>query len=167
MKSVVRALLLLLLAPGLRAAGPVLTVAGPDKALAFTAEEFAALPHLEVSALDPHGGATHRYSGVAMREILARAGAPLGDSLRGKSLQLVVVVHSRDGYSIAFALAEFDPAFSDRSILLADEQDGKPLPADSSPLRVIVPGDKKAARWARMVDAVEIRSAVAAPAAGR
>jgi hypothetical protein len=164
MKSLARGLLLLLLVPALRAADPVLTVTAPDKVLAFTAEEFAALPHVEISAYDPHGEATHKYSGVAMQEILARAGAPLGDKLRGKSLQLVVVAHSRDGYSIAFALAEFDPAFNDRSILLADTEDGKPLPDYASPFRMIIPGDKKAARWARMVNAIEIKSAVAAQA---
>jgi hypothetical protein len=164
MKSLLRGLLLLLLAPALRAADPVLKVTGPDKTLTFTAEEFAALPHTEISAYDPHGEATHKYSGVAMQEILARAGAPLGDKLRGKSLQLVVVAHSRDGYSIAFALAEFDPAFNDRSILLADTEDGKPLPDNASPFRMIIPGDKKAARWARMVNLIEIKSAVAAQA---
>jgi hypothetical protein len=164
MKSLLRGLLLLLLAPALRAADPVLTVTGPDKTLTFTAEEFAALPHTEISAYDPHGEATHKYSGVAMQEILARAGAPLGDKLRGKSLQLVVVAHSRDGYSIAFALAEFDAAFNDRSILLADTEDGKPLPDYASPFRMIIPGDKKAARWARMVNVIEIKSAVGAQA---
>jgi hypothetical protein len=164
MKSLLRGVLLLLLAPALRAAGPVLTVTAPDKILTFTAEEFAALPHTEISAYDPHGEATHKYSGVAMREILARAGAPLGDKLRGKALQLVVVAHSRDGYSIAFALAEFDPAFNDRSILLADTEDGKPLPGDASLFRIIIPGDKKAARWARMVTSIEIKSAVSAQA---
>ena len=164
MKSPLRGLLLLLLIPALRAADPVLTVTAPDKTLTFTAEEFAALPHMEISAYDPHGEATHKYSGVAMQEILARAGAPLGDKLRGKSLQLVVVAHSRDGYSIAFALAEFDPAFNDRSILLADTEDGKPLPDYASPFRMIIPGDKKAARWARMVDSMEIQSAVGAQA---
>jgi molybdopterin-dependent oxidoreductase-like protein protein len=162
-----RALLLLAAVSGLSAAEPVLTVTSADKTLTFTAEEFAALPHSEVSAYDPHGEATHKYSGVAMQEILARAGAPLGDKLRGRALQLIVVARSRDGYEIAFALAEFDPAFSDRSILLADTEDGKPLPDYASPFRMILPGDKKAARWARMVNSIEIRPAVSAPPAAK
>jgi hypothetical protein len=163
MRPIFRCLSFLLLAAGLRAAAPVLTVTRPDKTLTFTAEEFAALPHSEVTAVDPHGGASHAYSGVAMVEILGRVGAPLREKLRGKALQLVVVAHSRDGYAIAFALAEFDPAFNDRSILLADTQDGKPLPDNASPYRMIIPGDKKAARWARMVTSLELKSAVAAP----
>jgi DMSO/TMAO reductase YedYZ molybdopterin-dependent catalytic subunit len=166
MTSLVRSLLFFAVASGLSAAEPVLTVTAPDRTLTFTQEEFTALPHMEITATDPHGGASHKYSGVAMQEILARAGAPLGDKLRGRALQLMVIAHSRDGYAIAFALAEFDPSFNDRSILLADAQDGGPLPDNASPLRMIIPGDKKAARWARMVTSMEIRSAVpAAPAA--
>jgi hypothetical protein len=165
MTRLVRGLLFLMVVSALPAAGPVLTVTAPDKTLTLTAEEFAALPHMEISAFDPHGEATHRYSGVAVQEVLARAGAPLGDKLRGKALQLIVVAHSRDGYAIAFTLAEFDPAFNDRTILLADTEDGKALPDYASPFRMIIPGDKKAARWARMVNALEIKSAVAAPPA--
>jgi hypothetical protein len=168
MTSCIRVLAFLALASGLSAAEPVLTVTGPDRTLSFSAADFAALPHTEISAFDPHGKADHKYSGVAMGEILARAGAPMGDKLRGRAaLQLVVIAHSRDGYAIVFALAEFDPAFSDRPVLLADAEDGKPLPDTAGPLRMVLPGDKKAARWARMVDSIEIRPALAAAPAAK
>ena len=43
------------------------------------------------------------------------------------------------------------PGFTDRVILLADRRDGKPLSAREGPFQVIVPGEKKHARWVRQV----------------
>ena len=62
-----------------------------------------------------------------------------------------VVVEAADGYRAAFALAELDPAFIDRVILLADHRDGKSLAAKDGPLQIIVPGEKKHARWVKQV----------------
>ena len=56
----------------------------------------------------------------------------------------LVVVRRRDGHSALLALAEFDPACSARTGLLA-------------------PGETKGARWARRVSSVEIASLPAAP----
>ena len=71
-------------------------------------------------------------------------------------MQLVVVARSRDGYAVVYALAEFDESFSSRTILLADKDDGQPLPEKSAPFQLITPSDKKGARWARMVTSLEI-----------
>jgi DMSO/TMAO reductase YedYZ molybdopterin-dependent catalytic subunit len=54
------------------------------------------------------------------------------------------------------ALAEFDPGFSDRSIILADQQDGQSLPDNAAPFRVVVPGDSHRARWIRQVKSIEV-----------
>ena len=63
---------------------------------------------------------------------------------------------TRDNYEVAYALAEFDEAFSDRTILLVDRQDGQPLFPGTGPVRLLLPGDKRPARWARMVSSLEI-----------
>jgi DMSO/TMAO reductase YedYZ molybdopterin-dependent catalytic subunit len=83
-------------------------------------------------------------------------GAPLGDSLRGKALTLVVRITGNDNYSVVFALAEFDSGFTDRTIILADQQDSQPLPDNAAPFRVVVPGDTRPARWVRQVKSIEI-----------
>lgn len=147
---------LLALAP-LRAADLVaLTVSGGGKTLTYTLADFAALPHLAVTAVDPHARVPHQYSGVLVHDLLAKVGMPGGDALRGALLRQAVIVRASDGYATLFALAEFDENFSDRTIILADRQDGEPLPPTLGPLRLIVPNDKRAARWARMVTALEI-----------
>jgi hypothetical protein len=52
-----------------------------------------------------------------------------------------------------------DHASTERVDLFADLRDGKFLPAAEGPLRVIVPGEKRQARWVRQVRAPMIRRA--------
>jgi DMSO/TMAO reductase YedYZ molybdopterin-dependent catalytic subunit len=150
------ALLLSAVAVGRLAAEPLLTLISPEKTVVLSADDFRALPHTDLTAMDPHAKEQHKYSGVLVSDLLAKVDAPLGEKLRGKALQTGVIVRSKDGYGILFALAEFDDAFSDRTLMLADTEDGQPLPANAAPLRLIAPGDKRAARWARMVTSLEV-----------
>jgi hypothetical protein len=154
------ALLVLLLAgAGHRAfAEPALRVIAAGQSLALTLDELALLTDTDLTIVDPHDKTEHRYSGIPVRDLLARVGAPLGEKLRGPALRLAVVMRAKDGYATLFALAEFDEQFSDRTLLLADSEDGKPLSANAGPLRIIAPGDKRAARWARMVTSIEVIS---------
>ncbi len=149
---------LLLTAVANAADEPLLKVSTPEKTLTLTAAEFAALPHTETTVPDPHTKADRHFAGVALRELLTRVGAPLGEKMRGPSLQLAVLFRAKDGYAVIFALSEFDEALGNRALLLADSEDGKPLADKAAPLELIVPGDKKAARWARMVTSIEIVS---------
>jgi DMSO/TMAO reductase YedYZ molybdopterin-dependent catalytic subunit len=98
------------------------------------------------------------FEGVALSEVLARAGVPMGDQLRGKdALSRVVIASARDGYQVAYSIAEVDAAFSNQVVLLADRRDGKPLLPDTGPLQIVVPNDRRAARWIRQVTAIEVR----------
>ncbi len=116
----------------------------------FSAEDLAKLPRQTVKA-KAHDGAESQYEGVALVEILTKAGVPFGKDLRGKAMVLYVVAEASDGYRAVFALPELDPTYSDRMILLADHRDGKPLSAKEGPLQIVVPGEKKHARWVRQV----------------
>jgi hypothetical protein len=125
----------------------ILTVRSAGAApLTFSAAEFSALPHTDLTLVSPHDQKEHRYTGVNVRELLTRAAAPLGEKLRGPAQQLGVLLRSKDGYAVLFALAEFDESFSTRALILADRIDGQPLPDTAAPLQLIAPGDKKAAR---------------------
>ena len=137
-----------------------------QKTLLLSADDFGRLARTEVVATDPHEKASHRYSGVAVSELLAGVGAPLGDKIHGPALQMAVLVRSADGYAVLFALPEFDPSFSDRTIIVADRIDGAPIAGKFGPLRLIAPGDRHAARWARMVRSIEVVQP-AGPAAPR
>jgi DMSO/TMAO reductase YedYZ molybdopterin-dependent catalytic subunit len=153
----------MLAATALRGAEPALTVGFAGKETSFEEAALAALPHQDVTAFDFHEKRDHVYTGVPVRDLLANAGVEFGEKLRGKGLRQVVIVHCRDHYDIVFALAEFDDAFNSRAILLVDREDGQPLPEGQGPLRLVVPGDKRPARWARMVTSLEVVSVGAGP----
>jgi hypothetical protein len=156
------ALMLATLAPASESAEgamALLTIQPLDgEPLSFTAAEWAQLPRASVRTTE-HGGGQASFEGVAVSELLQRAGAPLGQALRARNQRLYLVARAADGYEVVFALAEFDPAFSDRVILIADRRNGEPLGPAEGPLRLVVPGDKAQARWVRMLQAVRIQTA--------
>jgi DMSO/TMAO reductase YedYZ molybdopterin-dependent catalytic subunit len=119
------------------------------------AADVADLPHTELRAVDSHGKGG-LFRGVEVLELLHRAGAASGEALRGSHLRDVVRVECADGYIVAFTLAELDPGLGARRVLLADALDGKPLGADQGPWRLVVPDDKRPARWARQVRKVTV-----------
>jgi DMSO/TMAO reductase YedYZ molybdopterin-dependent catalytic subunit len=123
----------------------------------LSASELAALPHQSVTiATEKHG--SQACQGVPVAALLQRAGAPLGPALRGRNMRLYVLVKARDGYAAVFALPEFDSGFTDRTILLIDRCQGHALDAFDGPLRVIVPGEKRHARWVRQVTEIDVIS---------
>ncbi len=141
-------------------AAAFLTVVTPEKTTTFTAAEFAALPHSDLKLAEQRDKQERTFSGVPMRELLTKIGAPLGDKFRGPALTLGVLVRCKDGYTVLYSVAEFDENFSTRTILLADREEGAMLPPSSAPLRLIAPGDKRGARSARQVVSIEVISAV-------
>lgn len=98
------------------------------------------------------------WEGVHLREVLERAGAPLGERLRGGATTMVVVVGAADGYRSVFALAEFDAAFGNLEAVLADTRDGQPLDAKEGPFRLVLPTHKRQARSVRQITWIELRA---------
>jgi DMSO/TMAO reductase YedYZ molybdopterin-dependent catalytic subunit len=129
-----------------------------DRPLVLRPADLEALPRQRVTVTDDRGART-TYEGVPVFELLQRAGAPLGKRLRGAQMKLYVIVDASDGYQVVFALPEFDPGFTDRVILLADRRDGHPLSAPEGPFRIVVPGEKRHARWVREVIDLDIQQA--------
>ena len=101
-------------------------------------------------------GNDHTYSGVVLATLLQKAGATLGKDLRGENLTKYVLIDAADGYQVVFALAELDKDFTDRTIILADQMDGKPLPVADGPFRIIVQDEKKPARCMKQVTAMRV-----------
>ena len=133
-----------------------ITVRGDLSApLTLKADDLAGMPRETVSVPDQDGSKVS-YEGVPLREILTRAGAPLGKSLRGKALTTYVLAKAHDDYAVLFALAEVDAAFGNESILVADKRDGKPLFGYQGPFRLVCPNDKAGARSVRMLETLEL-----------
>ena len=122
--------------------------------LALDAKALAAMPHEQVTAA-AHDEPVSRWAGVKLQDVLARAGVPLDQPLRGKALATFVRVTAADHYQVVFGLSDLDPTLGNTQVLLVDTRDGKPLDKDG-PFRLLVPGDKRPARWVRDVIAIDV-----------
>ncbi|MFB6456354.1 molybdopterin-dependent oxidoreductase [Chitinophaga sp. Hz27] len=114
--------------------------------LTLTLESLNQMKKSSVTAADKDGK-SHVYSGVALYDILQAAGVTFGSALRGENMAKYLLVKSGDGYEVLFSLPEIDPAFNDKTILVAMESDGQALPQGKGPYRLVVPGEKRPARW--------------------
>jgi hypothetical protein len=119
---------------------------------------FAGMKQVTVK-VTANDGREHTYSGVSLYDILTQADAIPNKQLRGKSLTKYVLVSAADGYQVVIALPEVDPAFTDKTIILANKEDGEDLAANFGPYRLIVPGDKKPARSAMRVVSIDVLTA--------
>ncbi len=119
-----------------------------------TAAQIENLPHLTVDTHDHDKPA--RFEGVPLSALLSIAGIQLGDAMHGQRMTEALLVEAADGYKVVFALAELDPAFATREIILANKRDGKPLDAKEGPFRIVAPGDKRPARWIRQVTTLRV-----------
>ncbi len=109
-------------------------------------------------------GADHTFDCVPLVSFLKAAGAdanfvmqPGADpNVKNPHLRRVVIVTGRDGYAVVFSLAELLPAIGDRTVWLALDEDGKPLPEGDGPMRLIVPDDKMPGRAVHEIASIEL-----------
>jgi len=135
--------------------GQSLSVGGAVKEpLQLKVEDLAAMPRASVET--ENDGLRVKYEGVWLHEILKKAGAPVGQQLRGKALASYVVATAEDGYQVVFSLGELDAMITGGEMLVADRADGKALAGAQGPLRLVVAKDKRGARSVRMLTKIEV-----------
>jgi hypothetical protein len=66
-----------------------------------------------------------------------------------------MVVEAKDGYRATFAWAELDSSFMDKSVYVVTKRDGKPLSDKDGPFQLLVPGEKRSARWVSTGDGAQ------------
>jgi len=122
--------------------------------LTLTLEDLAKMPRQTVHMPNPDGSMA-AYEGVALIDVLKKAGVPFGGELRGKALSNYVLAQASDGYQVIFTPGEIDPSFGNTTILIADHRDGAPLSGNQGSLRLVVANDKEGARSVRMLETLE------------
>ena len=146
---------------------PALTTAAEDiQTLLTVRQDGAVLGTFSLAALEAAGavavaveddsGKSSDYIGVPIAHLLESVGVALGKSVSGKRLAEFVIVRAVDGYRVLFSLAETDPIFRERTLLLCYRKNGGPLPSKEGPLRLVVADEKRHARWVRQVTAIEL-----------
>jgi hypothetical protein len=140
---------------------PTLRISGTAiQSTELSAKDMAQMPRLSLDIQEPHHGEMQHYEGVRLSDLLAKAGVPLGDKLRGRAMATYVLARASDGYAVVYSLAELDPAMTDNRIMVADRMNGKSLDSKEGPFKVVVPGDKRPARWIRMLTVLQVENAV-------
>jgi len=117
--------------------------------------DLEALPHVKVTASE-HGSPPVSFEGVTLKSVLEKTGVTFGESMKGKRLTNCLLVEAADGYRAVIALPELDPAFTDKQTVLAFLRDGKPLGEKEGPYRIVIPDEKRMARWVRQVTALKV-----------
>jgi len=127
--------------------------ASSGKQVILSRADLQSLPPLTVTAGDV------TYQGASLNSVLEKAGVTFGDSLRGKRLASFLLVEAADGYRVVIALPELDPAFTSKQIILAYLRNGQPLDAKEGPYRIVIPDEKRMARWVRQVTTLKVMDA--------
>ncbi|MCD9033662.1 hypothetical protein LDO32_18280 [Luteimonas sp. Y-2-2-4F] len=140
--------------PRLRASSPRPPAVPSPVAVPLDEATLARLPRSAVSAR-VHETTLH-CEGVPLIALLRASGAVPEGPLRGPHLSRYVLVGARDGYRVVFSLAELDPGTGDRAAWIVDRCGGAPLDAETGPLRLLVPGDVRAARSVRQLEAITV-----------
>jgi hypothetical protein len=104
-------------------------------------------------------GAPVTFQGVLLADVLSKVALPTGDKFHHTAASYYLLVEAQDGYRAVFAWAELDPTFMDKAIYVVTGRDGKPLADKDGPFQLVVPGEKRNARWVRQVTALRLRQA--------
>jgi hypothetical protein len=98
-------------------------------------------------------GRTRRATGVPLDKLLGKAGfnaGPMGKDVPAREKRSgwkkAVVATAADGFQAVFSCAELFPEMGPTRALVAWEIDGKPLPAEEAPFRLVVTTDKEPSR---------------------
>ena len=127
-----------------------------EKRLSLTREDLLHMPRKTLKVMNPHENKEETYEGVLLAELLKRAGVPQGAQLRGAAMATYVQADAADGYRVIFSLAELDADFQDSDVIVADTMNGAPLDDKTGPFRLVVPHDKRPARWIKTVQSLTV-----------
>jgi DMSO/TMAO reductase YedYZ molybdopterin-dependent catalytic subunit len=144
------------------AVGPVLEVAG-------AVAKPGALKLAELEAMEPvtatwsSHGESHQVHGVALDKLLTRLGFEVG--VMGKDVpkrdkrkgwRMAIRASAPDGFEAILSCAEVFESMGATRAMIVWKVDGKPLPADRGPLRLVVLTDKEPSRSVHSVRKLEV-----------
>jgi hypothetical protein len=136
--------------------GSVVVYGEGTKTTTFDPAGLAAMARRQVTGPNHDGDGTSVFSGVALKDLLVRAGAIDAERLTSRDYRRWVEIQAADGYRVVYALTELEPDFRPAVPILADRQNGEPLPADVGPFQVVMPDEKRHGRWVRQVTCLRV-----------
>jgi len=134
----------------------ILTVDG--KAMTFSVAELKAMPQKTLKVHNAHNNMDQTYSGVALGDLLAKAGFVADKTTQKKMLHSYLRVEGTDKYWVVYSLTEVEGSEHDGDVIVATSVDGKGLGADGE-LKLVSTEDKKPQRWVRNLAAISLKTA--------
>jgi hypothetical protein len=103
-------------------------------------------------------GDSATLSGPLLWDVLQKVNATSPQASGRQRGSTYVKITGSDGVSAVIALVEIDPSFTMRTIIVADQRNGKALDAVEGPWRVIIPDDIRHARWIRALKSITVET---------
>ena len=135
-----------------------LTLTVDGKATTLSVAELKAMPQKTVKVHNEHTKADETYSGVALGDVLAKAGFVVSQTTHQKMLRSYLKVVGTDKYWVLYSLTEVEGSEHEGDVIVATAMDGKALGADGA-LKLVSTGDKKPQRWVRNLTAIALVAA--------
>lgn len=134
-----------------------LTVNGIEQTAVVSEDDLSNLTQHTVTTTDH--GAQVTFQGVLLTDLLQKVDLPTGEKFHSTAASYYLVAAGHDGYRAVFSWAEADSSFMDKPVYVVMNRDGKPLSEKDGPLELVVPGEKRNARWVRQLVALRLRRA--------
>ena len=134
-----------------------LTVNGIGHTAIVSESDLSNLPQHTVTTTDH--GAQVTFQGVLLADLLKKVDLPTGEKFHSTAASYYLLAEGHDGYRAVFSWAEVDSSFMDKPVYVVMKRDGKPLSENDGPFELVVPGEKRNARWVRQLIALRVRRA--------
>lgn len=125
-----------------------LTLTVNGRSIQLSLAELAALPQTSVKVHNEHTKREETYTGVAMIDLLPRAGLALNPETEQLRYHSYVRAQGTDRYFVLYSVSEMDPAHHNAQAIVATHVDGHDLGQDGR-LKLVSTADTKPARWVR------------------
>jgi hypothetical protein len=135
-----------------------LAVNADGKTTTFSVADLKAMPQKTVKVHNEHTKMDETYSGVALGDLLAKAGFVADKATQRKMLHSYLRIEGTDKYWVVYSLTEVEGSEHDGDVIVATSVDGKGLGADGE-LKLVSTGDKKPQRWVRNLAAIVLKTA--------
>lgn len=132
-----------------------LMVAVDGSTQTFTPANFAEMPQKAVTVHNEHTRKDETYTGVAVSDLLAKAGFAVGPSTHRKMLRSYLAAGGTDGYWVLYSVTETEGSEHQGDVIVATSLDGHPL-GDDGQFKLVSTLDKKPQRWVRNLSSLRL-----------
>jgi hypothetical protein len=135
-----------------------LAITVDGKTMTLSVADLKAMPQTTVKVHNAHNNMDESYSGVALGELLAKAGFPDRQSTHQKMLRSYLKIEGTDKYWVLYSVTEIEGPEHAGEVIVATSMDGKGLGADGN-FKLVSTEDKKPQRWVRNLTAITLKTA--------